>query len=183
MRKRRCGSSTTTRPSWRYQPWLKGLQLNATELTHPDTSRISGSTRRRPRQVSRARATLHAISHPDVSGMRRRVRIGSHACSPSSSAVCCRPYRPCSRLRLLIFVLFSVIPGSIRLEHERRRPRCMDAQVMERMKKELGLDDPVHVRFGTYIGSSRTLDLGTSFRTREPVTVACSPSACGRRCS
>ena len=71
---------------------------------------------------------------------------------------------------LLIFVLFSVIPGSIisTIGDDGRGP--MDVQVMERMKKELGLDDPVHVRFTSYLGKLARGDLGTSFRTREPVT-------------
>jgi ABC-type dipeptide/oligopeptide/nickel transport system permease component len=71
---------------------------------------------------------------------------------------------------LLIFVLFSVIPGSIisSLSDDGRGP--MDVQVVERMKKELGLDDPVHVRFTAYISRLAVGDLGTSFRTREPVT-------------
>lgn len=71
---------------------------------------------------------------------------------------------------MLIFVLFSVIPGSIMssLSDDGRGP--MDAQVMERMKKELGLDDPLHVRFTAYIGNLARGDFGTSFRTREPVT-------------
>jgi ABC-type dipeptide/oligopeptide/nickel transport system permease component len=71
---------------------------------------------------------------------------------------------------LLIFVLFSVIPGSIisSLSDDGRGP--MDVQVVERMKKELGLDDPVHVRFTDYISRLAVGDLGTSFRTREPVT-------------
>jgi peptide/nickel transport system permease protein len=70
---------------------------------------------------------------------------------------------------LLIFVLFSVIPGSIisSLSDDGRGP--MDVQVVERMKKELGLDDPVHVRFTQYISRLAVGDLGTSFRTREPV--------------
>jgi peptide/nickel transport system permease protein len=70
---------------------------------------------------------------------------------------------------LLIFVLFSVIPGSIisSLSDDGRGP--MDVQVVERMKKELGLDDPVHVRFTSYISRLAVGDLGTSFRTREPV--------------
>jgi peptide/nickel transport system permease protein len=70
---------------------------------------------------------------------------------------------------LLIFVLFSVIPGSIisGLNDDGRGP--MDVQVVERMKKELGLDDPVHVRFTAYISRLAVGDLGTSFRTREPV--------------
>jgi ABC-type dipeptide/oligopeptide/nickel transport system permease component len=71
---------------------------------------------------------------------------------------------------LLIFVLFSVIPGSFvsSLADDGRGP--MDAQVVERMQKELGLNDPVHVRFTNYISKLAMGDLGTSFRTREPVT-------------
>jgi peptide/nickel transport system permease protein len=38
------------------------------------------------------------------------------------------------------------------------------------MKKQLGLDDPVYIRFGGYIGRLAMGDFGTSFRTREPVT-------------
>src|SRR5881394_918628 len=71
---------------------------------------------------------------------------------------------------LVIFVLFSVVPGSIvsSMSDDGRGPA--DPQVVERMKKQLGLDDPVYVRFGAYIGKLATGDLGTSFRTREPVT-------------
>ena len=32
----------------------------------------------------------------------------------------------------------------------------MDVQVVERMKKELGLDDPVHVRFTSYLAQARS---------------------------
>jgi ABC-type dipeptide/oligopeptide/nickel transport system permease component len=71
---------------------------------------------------------------------------------------------------MLIFVLFSIIPGSFvsTLSDDGRGP--IDNQVVERMKKELGLDDPVHIRFSSYISKLATGDLGTSFRTREPVT-------------
>lgn len=71
---------------------------------------------------------------------------------------------------LLIFVLFSVVPGSIvsSMGDDGRGPT--DPQVVERMKKQLGLDDPVYVRFGSYIAKLTTGDFGTSFRTREPVT-------------
>src|SRR6476619_3915840 len=71
---------------------------------------------------------------------------------------------------LVIFVLFSVVPGSIisSMSDDGRGPP--DPAVVERMKKQLGLDDPVHVRFASYIGKLATGDLGTSFRTREPVT-------------
>ena len=71
---------------------------------------------------------------------------------------------------LLIFVLFSVIPGSIASSMNDDGRVGMDPLVMERMRKQLGLDDPVYVRFGKYLGELATGDLGTSFRTREPVT-------------
>ncbi len=66
----------------------------------------------------------------------------------------------------LVFVLFSVVPGSI----VSSMSDDSDPQVELRMKKQLGLDDPVYVRFGVYIAKLATGDFGTSFRTREPVT-------------
>jgi peptide/nickel transport system permease protein len=71
---------------------------------------------------------------------------------------------------LLIFVLFSVIPGSIASSMSDDGRGGMDPQVVERMRKELGLDDPVYVRFAHYVGRLAVGDLGNSFRTREPVT-------------
>src|SRR5260221_4981226 len=69
---------------------------------------------------------------------------------------------------LLIFVLFSVVPGSIisSMSDDGRGPA--DPQVVERMKKQLGLDDPVYIRFGAYIGRLAAGGFGTSFRTRQP---------------
>ncbi|HKU98137.1 MAG TPA: ABC transporter permease [Vineibacter sp.] len=70
---------------------------------------------------------------------------------------------------LLIFVLFSVIPGSF-TSTGAEDGRMLDPQVMERMRKEMGLDDPILERFGRYVGHTLVGDLGKSFRTREPVT-------------
>lgn len=70
---------------------------------------------------------------------------------------------------LLIFIMFSVIPGSF-ASSMGDDGRGMDPQVVERMRRELGLDDPIVKRFVTYIGNIATGDLGISFRTREPVT-------------
>src|SRR3977135_2423838 len=71
---------------------------------------------------------------------------------------------------LVVFVLFSVIPGSITssLGDDGRGP--VDAAVAERMRKELGLDDPVYVRFANYVVKLAQLDLGQSFPTPEPVS-------------
>jgi peptide/nickel transport system permease protein len=71
---------------------------------------------------------------------------------------------------LLVFVLFSVVPGSIASSLSDGGGAPPDPQVVERLKKQLGLDDPVYVRFGAYIGKLAMGDFGTSFRTREPVT-------------
>jgi peptide/nickel transport system permease protein len=69
----------------------------------------------------------------------------------------------------LIFLLFSVLPGSF-ISGMSEDGRTLDPAVMERMRKEMGLDDPVAVRFVKYLGHTVTGDLGISFRTREPVT-------------
>jgi len=71
---------------------------------------------------------------------------------------------------LLIFVLFSVIPGSFASSLNDDGRSVIDAQVMERMNREFGLADPLYVRFGKYALQLASLDLGTSFRTRQPVT-------------
>jgi peptide/nickel transport system permease protein len=71
---------------------------------------------------------------------------------------------------LVVFVLFSVIPGSIATSMSDDGRGAMDAEVVERMRKELGLDDPIYVRFGHYIAKLAVLDLGVSFRSREPVS-------------
>jgi peptide/nickel transport system permease protein len=71
---------------------------------------------------------------------------------------------------LVVFVLFSVVPGSIASSMSDDGRGAADPAVVERMKKQLGLDEPVYVRFASYVGKLAMGDLGTSFRTREPVT-------------
>ena len=70
----------------------------------------------------------------------------------------------------LVFLLFSVLPGSFISGMNEDGRSVIDPAVMERMRKEMGLDDPLYERFGKYIAKIATGDLGTSFRTREPVT-------------
>jgi len=70
----------------------------------------------------------------------------------------------------LVFLLFSVLPGSFISGMNEDGRSTIDPAVMERMRKEMGLDDPLPERFGRYMLNIVTGDLGTSFRTREPVT-------------
>ena len=70
----------------------------------------------------------------------------------------------------LVFLLFSVLPGSFISGMSEDGRTTIDPAVMERMRKEMGLDDPLPERFAKYVVSIATGDLGKSFRTREPVT-------------
>ena len=70
----------------------------------------------------------------------------------------------------LVFLLFSVLPGSFISGMNEDGRTTIDPAVMERMRKEMGLDDPLLERFAKYVVATATGDLGTSFRTREPVT-------------
>ena len=70
----------------------------------------------------------------------------------------------------LVFLLFSVLPGSFVSAMNEDGRTSIDPAVMERMRKEMGLDDPLPERFAKYVAHTLTGDLGVSFRTREPVT-------------
>jgi glutathione transport system permease protein len=71
---------------------------------------------------------------------------------------------------LLIFFIFSIVPGTFASSTAADGRNVVDAQVLERMNQEFGLSDPVHVRFGKYVAQLARFDLGISFRSREPVT-------------
>lgn len=70
---------------------------------------------------------------------------------------------------LLVFVIFSVVPGSFASSLFSDGKTAADPQLMARLNEQLGLDKPVHQRFITYVSDLAQLDLGTSFRTRRPV--------------
>jgi len=69
----------------------------------------------------------------------------------------------------LIFLLFSVIPGNFAGTQMADGRSVVDAESIERMNRQFGLDQPLATRFASYIGKLVTFDLGTSFRTRQPV--------------
>lgn len=69
----------------------------------------------------------------------------------------------------VVFILFSVIPGTFASSLGDDGKAVMDAEIMERMNQEFGLADPLPVRFAKYVVQLAQFDLGTSFRTRQPV--------------
>jgi peptide/nickel transport system permease protein len=70
---------------------------------------------------------------------------------------------------LLIFVIFSVVPGSFASSLFSDGKTAADPQLMARLNEQLGLDKPVHQRFLTYVGDLAQLDLGTSFLINERI--------------
>lgn len=67
---------------------------------------------------------------------------------------------------VLTFLLSHVIPGDpARLLVGQRA----SDEVVRRMRKELGLDDPLYVQYWNYLGQLLRGDLGTSIRNRRPV--------------
>lgn len=70
---------------------------------------------------------------------------------------------------LLIFVIFSVVPGSFAASLFADGRTAADPEMVARINRELGLDKPLLERFLAYIVDLARFDLGTSFRTRQPV--------------
>ena len=67
----------------------------------------------------------------------------------------------------LVFVLMFMVPGDpARLLMGQHG----DERTLEAIRAELGLDQPVYVQYGRYIGRLLKGDLGTSYRQRRPVT-------------
>ncbi len=68
---------------------------------------------------------------------------------------------------LLVFLLLKVTPGDP--ARVVAGLRASDEDVAE-VRAELGLDDPVIVQYGSYLGNVARGDFGYSFKSRQPVT-------------
>jgi peptide/nickel transport system permease protein len=70
-------------------------------------------------------------------------------------------------LSLLVFLFVRALPGgpAIALLGERAND-----QSIEQINESLGLDQPLHVQYGRYLRNLASGDLGSSVRTRQPVT-------------
>jgi peptide/nickel transport system permease protein len=66
----------------------------------------------------------------------------------------------------LVFVLIDLAPGDAAVSLAGDNP---SPEVVEEIRQELGLDDPLLVRYGRWLADAVTGDLGTSFQTGEPV--------------
>lgn len=72
-------------------------------------------------------------------------------------------------ISLITFILLQVVPGDpVALMLEKRA----DPATIERIRHEMGLDLPLYVQYFNFIKGAIHLDFGTSYFTKEVVTVA-----------
>lgn len=72
-------------------------------------------------------------------------------------------------ISMVMFVLLNVLPGDAALMAA-GKGKMMDQQYMDTMKKEWGLDKPLHIRYLNYIYDLARGDLGKSFLRGEDVS-------------
>src|SRR5213592_362629 len=68
---------------------------------------------------------------------------------------------------VVAFLLLNVAPGDPVTAMIGERA---DSATIARLRQELRLDDPLHVRFGHYVGQIVKGDLGRSYITNRPIT-------------
>lgn len=69
---------------------------------------------------------------------------------------------------LIMFLLLNVLPGNAALMAGDKKQ--LSPELMEQLKKEWGLDQPLHVRYLTYLKDLAHGDLGLSYLRRESVS-------------
>src|SRR4028118_550351 len=76
-----------------------------------------------------------------------------------------------------VFVIFFMLPGGaggrtddgqslLAIKFAGKNPR---PEIVKQVENRLGLDQPVYVQFGRYVGNAFTGDLGYSYQTQEDV--------------
>jgi ABC-type dipeptide/oligopeptide/nickel transport system permease component len=73
-------------------------------------------------------------------------------------------------ISLILFLLLNVLPGNAALVAAGDQGRAIDNRFIEQMKKEWGLDKPLHIRYLLYLHDLARGELGLSFLRREKVS-------------
>lgn len=73
-------------------------------------------------------------------------------------------------ISLLTFAIVEIAPGDATQMYVNPE-RGADPEYLAQVRASLGLDQPVYVRYLSWLGKTLTGDLGFSFRTRRPVTL------------
>ena len=73
-------------------------------------------------------------------------------------------------ITLILFVLLNILPGDAALMSGDAQDKGVDPRFIEEMKKRWGLDQPIHIRYLTYLKNLAVGDLGLSYLRREKVS-------------
>lgn len=73
-------------------------------------------------------------------------------------------------ISLLTFAIIEIAPGEATQMYINPE-RGADAEYIAQVRASLGLDQPVHVRYVSWLGKTLSGDMGFSLRTRRPVTL------------
>lgn len=71
-------------------------------------------------------------------------------------------------ISLIAFGLLYLLPGDPAMAILGEE-RAGDKSAYEALRRQLGLDDPIHIQYGRWLGSLLSGDMGTSIRTQEPI--------------
>lgn len=71
-------------------------------------------------------------------------------------------------ITLLTFLLMQLAPGSPLDQLTNMNPK-VSPEIKERLRKEMGLDRPLHIQYGKWLSRFARLDFGNSFKDEQPV--------------
>ncbi|MDX1414716.1 MAG: ABC transporter permease [Candidatus Promineifilaceae bacterium] len=72
---------------------------------------------------------------------------------------------------LITFIMINVVPGDPISTQFGMDPRGVDPETINRLREELGLNDPLPVQYLNYLKDLLRGDMGTSITTKTPVTL------------
>lgn len=73
-------------------------------------------------------------------------------------------------ITLILFILLNILPGDAALMSGDAQDKGVDPRFIEEMKKRWGLDQPIHIRYLTYLKNLAAGDMGLSYLRREKVS-------------
>lgn len=71
---------------------------------------------------------------------------------------------------LITFMLIHIAPGDPISTQFGMDPRGADQETVDRLREELGLNDPLYMQYFRYVANLARLDMGNSISTRAPVS-------------
>jgi ABC-type dipeptide/oligopeptide/nickel transport system permease component len=73
-------------------------------------------------------------------------------------------------ITLILFLLLNILPGDAALMSGDAQDKGVDPHFVEEMRKRWGLDQPIHIRYFTYLKNLAQGDMGLSYLRRENVS-------------